>query len=182
MKGKKIMFRDENSIFFTEGVGGFHHETVHRPAKQSVVRKEAEELRRLSNAIPDTYPAYKACMAERARKQEAKLSKCPQCHKVKRTYKKISSEKIREYTLMKIEEAKSKNKLFITAEDIAHQLGVKVHYVKQVFQKLNIEGVLHKPEHHIPHDSNRDPMCNGYYSGWAADIYYLRKDTETEDG
>ena len=73
-----------------------------------------------------------------------------------------------------IEAAKANGQSFVTAEDIAHKLNVKTHCVKQVLQQLNIEGILHQPTHQIPHDSNRDPMCNGTYSGWMANIYYFR--------
>ena len=174
------MFRDEYSIFYTNGIGGKHTETLTRPTKISQLKKELNEQIRISRA-PHVHGELKNRMSARIRKTEMQINQCPKCHKVKRTYKKLSSDKIREYTLKRIDEAKSKGVWFITAEDIAHQLGVRVHFVKQVFQQLNIDGILHKPQHHIPHDSNRDPMCNGYYSGWAADIYSFRSKEDDDD-
>lgn len=102
-------------------------------------------------------------------------------HKVIKTYKKVSKEKIRAYTLQKIEELKAKGWYMICAEDIAYDLRCKTHFVKQVFQQLNIEGILSQPRHWIPHDSSRDPWCGGGYSGWMADIYSINREEEDED-
>lgn len=94
-------------------------------------------------------------------------------HRIKKTYKKMSQEKIREYVLSQLTIAKSKEEWYITADDIAYQLNVKPHLVKQVFQQLNVEGVLSQPIHRAPHDSKRDPWCIGGYNGWTADLYRI---------
>lgn len=104
----------------------------------------------------------------------------PKCHKVQKRYKKMSPDKIRAFVLKKIEEAKQEGALWIMVEDIADELQVKPHFVKQVFQKLNAEGILHQPIKRIPHDSNRDPMCGGSYSGWMSNLYPIRN-KELED-
>lgn len=117
-------------------------------------------------------------------KYEKELANLPEQleHKVKRTYKKLSQEKIREYTLKWIEDTKKHGNLGIMAEEIAYQLQVKVHCVKQVLQQLNVEGILHQPRHDTPHDSNRDRWC--HFKGnsmWGSDVYYFREKEEGED-
>lgn len=102
-------------------------------------------------------------------------------HKFIKTYKKVSKDKIRAYTMKTIEELKAKNMDMICAEDIAYDLRCKTHFVKQVFQQLNVEGILSQPRHWIPHDSSRDPWCGGGYSGWMADIYYINREEEEDD-
>lgn len=116
---------------------------------------------------------------ERLAREIQKLSQ-PKCHKVQKRYKKMPPEKIRAFVLKKIEEAKQAGVLWIMVEDIADELQVKPHFVKQVFQKLNAEGILHQPIKRIPHDSNRDPMCGGSYSGWMSNLYPIRN-KELED-
>lgn len=190
------MFRDDNSINYTNGTGGCHKETIKRQPKRSESESELKEkiaARRLSlkygynwrgteaeQFLSETDKRELTRQENQTRQELSKygrqLASLPkgQQHKVKKTYKKMSYEKIRKYVIEMIEVARTNGHNFITAEDIAHQLNVKTHYVKQVLQQLNIEGVLHQPTHRIPHDSNRDPMCNGTYSGWMANVYYLR--------
>ena len=112
---------------------------------------------------------------QRLEKYKRQLANLPatKTHRIKKTYKKMSQEKIREYVLSQIAIAKAKEEWYITADDIAYQLNVKPHFVKQIFQQLNIEGVLSQPIHHAPHDSNRDPWCIGGEKGWMADLYKI---------
>jgi hypothetical protein len=137
--------------------------------------------RKLLSRGPALTNKEKKQYAHEIAKLERELQTLPKQHKVKRTYKKLTPEKIRAYVLQTIETAKSNGVNWITAEDIAHQLQVKPHAVKQVLQQLNIDGVLHQPHHHIPHDSNREPYGFGGYSGWAADIYYFRQEEEGDE-
>ena len=115
-------------------------------------------------------------------KYERQLANLPQQkrHRIKKTYKKMSQEKIREYALKQIKIAKKNGEIYVMAEDIAHQINVKPHFVHQVFQQFNIEGILSQPIHHAPHDSNRDPWGFDGINGWMADLYRII-DTEEED-
>ena len=178
------MFREGSVIHNTVGYGGDHTISVNRPLKAS---EKAKQIR--SRIASRKFLSSSAVLNDKEKKQyaheidklERELQALPKQHKVKRTYKKLAPEKIRTYVLQTIETAKANNINWITAEDIAHQLCVKPHFVKQVLQQLNIEGVLHQPHHHIPHDSNREPYGFGGYSGWAADIYYFRQEEEDDE-
>ena len=180
------MFRDENRIFYTSGSGGNHTETLIRPKKSSEIRRELQDkINKIKFLLRHAGPAISKedleMHREKLRKLERQLANlsATQTHKIKKTYKKISQEKIREYVMSQINKAKANGEWFITAEDIAHQLSVKPHSVKQVLQQLNIEGILNQPYHHIPHDSNRDPWSSGGgYHGWGADIYTFRNREE----
>lgn len=175
------MFREGSVINKTVGYGGDHTISVSRPLKAA---EKAKQIR--SRIASRKFLSSSAVLSDKEKKQyaheiaklERELQALPKQHKVKRTYKKVAPEKIRAYVLQTIETAKSNDINWITAEDIAHQLQVKPHGVKQVLQQLNIEGVLHQPHHHIPHDSNREPYGFGGYSGWAADLYYFREEDE----
>lgn len=177
------MFRDGNQICYTAGCGGNHTKFINRPQKTS---EEIKQLKHkismlklfLRNVNRKMFTEAQILSKEaELRNLERRLESLsyPQCHKIKRTYKKLPPSKIKEFVLKQIEIAKENGVYFITAEDIAYQLNVKPHFVKRVLQELNIEGVLYQPEHRIPHDSNRDPWCMGGYSGWLADIYRFRE-------
>lgn len=180
------MFREGNQINYTDGNGGNHIIFIDRPLKTS---EEIEQLKHeifmiklfLKN-VNRTHFTDGQILGKEAELQNLErrleLLQQPQCHKIKKTYKKLPPSKIKEFVLRQIEIAKENGVYFITAEDIAYQLNVKPHFVKRVLQELNIEGVLYQPEHHVPHDSNRDTWCIGGYSGWSADIYRFRM---TED-
>ena len=73
------------------------------------------------------------------------------------------------------------HKGFFWAEEIAKHLKVRTHLVKQALHKLNLEGLVTRPEHRIPHDSSRDPWNGGGHTAWMGDVYYLVK-KETENG
>lgn len=178
------MFREGNIIHNTVGYGGNHTISMSRPMKASEKAKQIRQriaTRELLVRGPALSDKEKKQYAYEISKLERELQALPQQHKVKRTYKKLAPEKIRAYVLQTIETAKSNGVNWVTAEDIAHQLRVKSHAVKQVLQKLNIEGIVHQPHHHIPHDSNREPYGFGGYSGWAADIYYFREEEEEDE-
>lgn len=178
------MFREGSVIHNTVGYGGDHTISVSRPPKASEKAKQirsriaSRKFLYSSSALSDK---EKKQYAHEIAKLERELQALPKQHKVKRTYKKLTPEKIRTYVLQTIETAKSEDINWITAEDIAHQLQVKPHFVKQVLQQLNVEGVVHQSHHHIPHDSNREPYGFGGYSGWAANIYYFREKYEEEE-
>lgn len=177
------MFRDGSTIYYTTGYGGSHTIEQNRPLKSSEeIKKIQHKLFLIRLGLRNSKNLHKTDAQIAADQQEIKrlehkifeLSNQPQCHKIKKRYKKLPPEKIKDFVLKKIEEAKNAGVGWITVEDIAAQLQVKPHFVKQVFQKLNVEGILDQAYHHIPHDSNRDPWCIGGYSGWASNIYYIR--------
>ena len=167
------MFRDGNMIYIDD-------KTFQRiPKTSELIKKTQEEISNIRFFLAHAKWATEKQLTEKRNRlgklerQLAVLLEKPKNHKTIKTYKKLSPEKIRTYALQRIEEYKKENYVYISAENIAHELRVKPHFVKQVFQQLNIEGVLSQPRHHIPHDSNRDPWCNGYYSGWQADVYAI---------
>ena len=176
------MFRDGNMICIDD-------KTFQRiPKTSEMIKVLQEEIERLKFFISHAKFASEEQLAQKRKRlgklerQLASLLETPRSHKIIKTYKKMSPEKIRAYAFQRIEEYKKDNAIYISAENIAHQLRVKPHFVKQVFQQLNVEGILSQPRHHIPHDSDRDPWCNGYYSGWQADLYAIhyerREDTK----
>ena len=162
--------------------------TTIRPFKLSDIKKDLKrKIAGCKMQLRYTGPGVSEKQRERIRKDLAKyerqLANLPaeKTHKIKRTYKKMSQKKIREYALNQIEKAKAKEEWYITADDIAHQLGAKTHFVKQVFQQLNVEGILSQPIHHAPHDSNRDPWGYGHEHGWMADLYKIIYPDEEEE-
>ena len=153
---------------------------IKRPKKLSAVRKELKQkIAGCRIQLRCAGPGVPANVLEKTRKDLAKYERqmanlqTEKTHKIKKTYKKIPQDKIREYALDQIEKAKAKNEIYIMADDIAHQLNVKTHFVKQVFQQLNVEGILSQPIHHAPHDSNRDPWGFPECKGWMADLYRI---------
>jgi hypothetical protein len=151
-----------------------------RPKKISRIKKELRsKIAMCKMQLKHAGPHISEEMLARTKKDLAKYERQLEslsdhkCHKIKKTYKKMSPDKIRTYVLQQIEIAKSNNASYIVAEDIARHLNVKPHFVHQVFQKLNVEGILSQPIHKAPHDSNRDPWGCGGCSGWAADLYKI---------
>lgn len=180
------MFREGNQISYTGGSGGNHTVFINRPLKTSEEIKQLKHkismlrlfLRNVNRKMFTEAQILSKEAELRNLERRLELLQQPQCHKIKKTYKKLPPSKIKEFVLKQIELAKKNGNYFITAEDIAYQLNVKPHFVKRVLQELNVEGILHQPEHHIPHDSNRDSWCMGGYSGWSADIYRFREDND----
>lgn len=172
------MFRDGNTIY----ING--HQYTRIPKTSELIKAKQEEIARIKFFLTHAKWATEQQMEEKRKRlgklerQLEKLLEAPRTHKTLKTYKKLSLEKIRAYALQRIEEHKKERAIYISAENIAFELNVKPHFVHQVFQKLNVEGVLSQPRHHIPHDSDRDPMCNGTYSGWQSDIYGIHYDME----
>lgn len=182
------MFRDERDIYHVaDGIGGKHTDTVIRPQKNnqkiksmkneifwftnSIIRlrrkekkgeNHSEEIARLEHKI-----LILKCDIKRIEEER------PSTATLKPSFKKMKPEKIEAHVRGVIEDAKKRDISFINAEDIAYSLHVKPHFVKQVLDKLNKEGLVSQPVHRIPHDCNRDPICGPGYNGWAADIYYI---------
>ena len=176
------MMRWENNIYHRKPLADDGEEPdypgIERPKKLAAIRQDLEEkIAHCRNQLRYSGPGISEKMKERARrdlaKYERQLANLPaeKTHKIKKTYKKMSYDKIRAYALDQIEKAKKAGLLYISAWDIAHQLNVKPHFVEQVFQKLNVEGVLSQPIHLAPHDSKRDPWGFDNCYGWAADLY-----------
>lgn len=163
---------------------------IERPKKRAeIVHELKEKIAGCKILLRCAGPGVPAAVLEKTRKDLAKYERqlvdlpAEKTHKIKKTYKKMSQEKIREYALQQIEIAKEKEELYITAWDIAHQLNVKPHFVEQVFQQLNVEGILSQPIHRAPHDSNRDPWGFDGIKGWSADLYRIiyQEDEEEEN-
>lgn len=176
------MFREKSELYHVKEPGKGYANATLRPKKTA---EEAQQLRWkismiklfLRNAsrlnFTDAQIEAKKSELQRLERKLDALSE-PRSHKIKKSYKKLPPAKIKAYVLEQINKAKENGQNFIMAEDIANQLQVKVHHVKQVLQQLNVEGILRQPVHRIPHDSNRDPWNRGFYSGWESDIYYFR--------
>lgn len=103
--------------------------------------------------------------------------------KLKKTYKKLTDEKLEVEILRIIEKSKEKGYNWLTKEDVANHLHVKESQVEKIFMKLNRDGILSQPQHRAPHDSNRDPIfgfgdCKGM---WKSDIYTILNKEEIED-
>ena len=186
------MMRDGNVMYYRKPIDINSNtptcDKITRPQKLSDIRKDLRRKISMCQMQLKHAGAWASKeMLEKTRKDLCKyqrqLENLPETktHKIKKTYKKMSQEKIREYALDQIEKAKAKEEWYITADDIAHQLNVKPHFVKQVFQQLNIEGVLSQPIHHAPHDSNRDPWGFPGCKGWMADLYRIIYDDEEDE-
>lgn len=184
------MTRYNNTIYHRKPVGKYtdsNFTQIERPQKLSAIRKELRrKIAACQMQLRHAGAWATAEMLDKTRKDLAKyqrqLENLPEekTHKIKRTYKKLSHDKIRAYALDQIEKTKANGDLYITADDIAHQLNVKPHFVEQVFQQLNVEGVLSQPIHRAPHDSNRDPWGFPECKGWASDLYRIIYPNEEE--
>jgi hypothetical protein len=93
-------------------------------------------------------------------------------------YKRIKFDKL--YLLAKeyISKQKEKKIDFVFAEKIAKHFQVKKHEIKEVFKKLNQEGILSQAcRNNPPHDCDRElgPFgCIGWgHSGWIATQYKI---------
>ena len=68
---------------------------------------------------------------------------------------------------------------FVFAEDVAKHFQVKKHEIKEVFKKLNQEGILSQScRNNPPHDCDRELgpfgwFGWGYYGGWIATQYKI---------
>jgi hypothetical protein len=186
------MIRYDNKIYHRKPIddhaNGIDSTTTIRPPKLSDIKKDLRwKISGCKMQLKHLGQNMSARERERVQrdleKYEHQLANLPaeKTHKIKRTYKKVSQEKIREYALAQIEKAKANEEWYITADDIAHQLNVKTHFVKQVFQQLNVEGILSQPIHHAPHDSNRDPWGFPGCKGWMADLYRIIYPDEEEE-
>jgi ribosomal protein S25 len=186
------MMRWENKIYhrkpFSDSGKEPGYTEIERPKKLSAIRQDLKEkIARCRLQLRCAGPGISEGMKEKARrdlaKYERQLANLPdeKTHKIKKTYKKMSQDKIRAYILDQIEKARKADSLYISAWDIAHQLNVKPHFVEQVFQQLNVEGILSQPIHHAPHDSNRDPWGFPECHGWSADLYRITYPDEYEE-
>lgn len=189
---RENMLRDSKLIYhnkpYDESLLKQPTEIVSRTTKRSEQKAELEKRIRLcqwqlKNAGPWMSQEMRATIQAKLDKYKRQLVNLPEqvTHKAKKTYKKLSQTAIREYVMKWIEDTKAKGHDFIMAEDIAYQLQVKTHFVKQVLQQLNVEGILHQPRHHAPHDSKRD-LWGGFAdtSMWCPSVYYIREKEEEE--
>jgi hypothetical protein len=152
--------------------------TVTRPEKISEWVEFYEETIANCKAVLDDPKSdltedARAGYLEDLKRYEKELAALPiSREKIKHTYKKISQDKIKDYVLNEIRQYREKGVDHIIAEDIAYQLNVKVHFVTQIFHKLNVEGVLSQPVGRPPHDTNRDAFTGGF-GGWSPNWYKI---------
>lgn len=175
------MFRDTQTIY----INGQQYTRM--PKTSEMVKELENEISHIKFFLKRAKFATEKEMEEKRKRlgklerQLTNLLERPRSHKTIKTYKKMSPEKIRSYALQRIEEAKRDNAIYISADNIAFELRVKPHFVEQVFQQLNVEGILSQARHYAPHDSDRDPMCNGTYAGWQSSLYVIYRDGEDEE-
>lgn len=94
-------------------------------------------------------------------------------NKIRHRYKKNKYDKLKELIENDIIFARLNGINFFFAEDIAYKYNVKIHYVKQILQELNLEGKISQPYHKVPHDVYRHGE-GWWYSSWGGNIYYVR--------
>lgn len=178
------MFRDNNKSYYrSDNASTNHDRSVSRPPKKNVLLKEKRQrLAVLDHAIgiidrhPDDNPDRRdALIKERNSLQhEIDLLVVSEIvHKNLHKRKKLSPDTILAYCEKAIKDSMDAGICFITAEDIADQLDTHVYLVKQCFRDLNHKGVLSQPIHRYLHDCYRPED-----SGWAADVYLIRKTAE----
>lgn len=92
-------------------------------------------------------------------------------------YKKCSVQKA--YELICEYLASHKDQKFITKEELSHQFQIPQSRIEDAFRILNREGILSQPVHDTAHDTNRNSIAYCDVSGWASDIYYIRRKEET---
>lgn len=89
-----------------------------------------------------------------------------------KSFKKIPHDKLKTIIVAYINNCE---RSYVTKEEISIKYNVKEHYVEEVFKELNREGLLGQRTSNYAHDTNRNPMFDGNESGWACDLYYIRK-------
>ena len=73
---------------------------------------------------------------------------------------------------------KSNNESSVCAEDIAIELNYKVKFIKQIFAKLNLRGLLSQKYRYHMNGTNRAHMFYGDASGWSSNYYTILKGIE----
>lgn len=89
-----------------------------------------------------------------------------------KSFKKIPHDKLKTIILAYINNCE---RSYITKEEISIKYNIKQHYVEEVFKELNREGILGQRTSNYAHDTSRNPIFDGNESGWACDLYYIRK-------
>lgn len=135
-----------------------------------IAEKELEEVHKVESKIEQLENDLKFWL-EIEKQEKAKQQPCHK--KLKRSVKKRSDSWVKEEILKIIEETKKENKKVLHKEDVAFKLQVKISQVEKIFMQLNREGLLSQAQHHILHDSNREPYGFGGDSAWASDCYYI---------
>lgn len=180
------MFRENNHVYYRTDNSDYNHDIDiprNKKTKELIEEKESDirilqyrikniEQRKLHNT---TVPSDERRLLDyqnkiRKLQNEIKDLKCnPITHKIKHSRRKLSADKIYDYCIDAMEQAKNNNISHLRAEDIAFQLNTPVHLVTQTFDKLNKKGLLSQAVHGLPHDCFRPDD-----SGWTADVYYIR--------
>ena len=98
--------------------------------------------------------------------------------KLKPIYKKIKQDKLYQLVKNHILELKRKGKSSVFAEKVAEKFQVKKHEIKNIFKKLNQEGLLSQSSNYPPHDCRRSISAwdHGGDNSWLASVYYIRKE------
>lgn len=162
------MLRENNNFYYSDG------EKSERPKKKSeMLAAEKEKLRFFK--MREKLNGCSADLTSKITHQEKKIEHIKNrrgSSRIKRTYKKPPKDLYKQIKI-KVLEAKSEQKMFISAEELAFTLKIKPHYVKQVLQKLNHEGLITQAKHIIPHDCNREPTIGGGFSSWEPSKYFI---------
>lgn len=172
------MFRENNKTYYRPSCTNINHADMitRQPKKKELLDAKVWDLtvakRRLKrNNISDSDKIKLKSQIRQLESEIAELKNTEIRHKSIHKCKKMKFEHIFDYCKKAIMTSVNSDINFIAAEDIAYQIDVPVHLVKQCFAKMNKLGWLSQPTHKYLHDS-----CRPYNSTWAADIYYIRKE------
>jgi hypothetical protein len=101
--------------------------------------------------------------------------------KLKPIYKRIKPEKL--YLLVKAYILNLDKEDTIFAEDVANLFQVKKHEIKEVFKKLNQDGILSQGSNRPPHDGqrNRSMIGWGFDNSWIATRYHIRNEKSKDE-
>ena len=69
----------------------------------------------------------------------------------------------------------------VVREDIAVKHGIEPGCLVKVFHRLVREGILYTRRHRKAHDTNRNSFFGGSDSGWASDLFEIRRDPRIEE-
>lgn len=152
------MLRDDYNVYVSENIEDF-------------LNRNSTTYKRMKKENPSN--VYWRKKKPEVKQINGKLKQNISHKSLKRKIKRRSNLQIKQMILEIIKDAKEKNLIYLTKEDIARCLQVKEKQVEQVFMELNREGILSQAIHHAPHDSNRDPWGFDGNKWWASDLYMI---------
>jgi ribosomal protein S25 len=182
------MFREGNSIHYNStACGGRHDRSNFREEKKeyytkdvALVKAEINKLKREigklmrqnyfnpSKEISDLI-TEKEVDLEFWKNKMSQFSNLSSHKKLKSKKRKVKENILKKEVLEIIDEAILSDKYFVTKEDIAYRLNVKVSSLGKIFMELNREGILSQARHGLMHDSRRGgflPLMPGESGDW----------------